>query len=90
VPKGYQYELWDGKNCRGYYYSHFLLRGNYLVVPLYSEYKRPYKYQGIKDLKVPISFRVVLDDGINYHIKTVLDVRRKSERQIKLLGGSHA
>lgn len=81
---GYKYELWDGKKVIGYHQSFSLYSGKYLVIPELSEFKRPYNRK-LKEFKVPIIMRIVSNSGIDVHLRTVLDVRRKSRRQIKIL-----
>lgn len=82
----YKYELWNGKEVVGIYFSTFKLRliGKFIILSGRDELKRSYskKYESIK---VPIATRLVYDDGVEYRYRLVLDVRKKSKRQIELL-----
>jgi len=82
--KGFNYELWDGKKCIGHFYSNYPLYGKYLVLPeasvLKHQYGRPWK-----EIKIPIITRHLKDDGIDYTIRRVLDIRKKSKRQIEII-----
>lgn len=79
----YRYELYDGKKVIGIYYINFKLTGKFryfFIGP--SLLKRGKTYEMIS---VPIGYRMILDNGVDYTIRRFLDVKRKSKRQKKLL-----
>lgn len=82
----FKYELWNGQECLGYFSTCFPLRGVHLVVPEVPEFKAKYRRKR-KVISVPIINRVVSDNGVDLVLRKVLDVRRKSKRQIGLLKG---
>ena len=82
----FNYELWNGHKVLGYFSTTQLIYGKEVIVPELSGLKRPYN-RGVKEIRVPILARTVSDDGIHTRIRRVLDVRKKSKRQIKLLSG---
>lgn len=81
---GYTYELWDGKEVIGHFFSLHQIYGLYLVVPTVSTLKQSY-YKKSEEIKVPILHRVIYDNGVDITIRKVLDVRKKSKRQIEIL-----
>lgn len=82
--RSYRYELWDGKKSVGEYVTTRQLFGKYLIVPEQTILK--HRYGSVwKEIKVPIIVRVVSDDGVDYTVRRVLDIRRKSKRQIDFL-----
>lgn len=79
------YELWNGKRVVGRHLAHQVYVGREAVVvtiaPGHSRWE---------EVRVPLRLRVVSDDGINLHMRTVFDVRRKSKRQISILDNAGA
>lgn len=84
MPTEYNYELWNGKEVVGYFHTAHKIFGKYLIVPTISELKRHYNRQ-YEEIKVPVAYRKVFDDGVDITMRTVLDVRRKSKRQIEIM-----
>lgn len=84
---GYQYELWNGKEVVGHYHSVERVVGSQLHVFTGSVLKQKYGVKP-KTIIVPITTRIISDDGMDVHLRVVLDVRRKSKRQINILGGN--
>lgn len=82
--KNYRYELWSGKKAVGYYDAFAPILGNHLIVPEDSIFKRGYRKKRAT-IKVPIMSVAISDDGIDLVIRRVLDVSRKSHRQIEIL-----
>lgn len=82
----YAYELWNGKEVVGHYVSMSPLYGRTLAVPELPPLKQSY-FRKIKRIEVPIITRVVSDDGVTMTVRIVLDVSKKSKRQIELLKG---
>lgn len=80
----YSYELWDGKRSLGVYSTMFPLKGMFLVIPEVSTFKQPYNRK-LKEIKLPIIYRIVEDNGVDCLTRRVLDVRRKSKRQIEII-----
>lgn len=83
----FTYELWDGKKVVGSYVSMFGLQGRELVVPESSILKQSY-FGRIKQIRVPIIYRQLSDNGVDLVMRKCLDVRRKSKRQLKILTGA--
>jgi hypothetical protein len=81
---GYSYEVWSGKKCLGTLYSGSPLNGASVQIPEVSEFKRPYN-QKPKWITLPISSRVVYDNGVDLLVRTILCAKGKSARQISLL-----
>lgn len=83
---GFKYELWDGKKVVGYYTCLYPLNivGRYMVFHMISTFKQKYNKQ-YETITVPITTRLISDNGIDYTIRRALDVRKKSKRQINLL-----
>lgn len=81
---GYTYEVWKGDKQIGTFYNTCLLMGPHFIfptVPLIKEaYNSPCEY-----IKVPLKIRVISNNGIECTTRVVLDVTKKSARQIKLL-----
>jgi hypothetical protein len=86
VITGYSYELWDGEKVLGHYQSLFPIYSNHLVVPELTTLKQPYSKK-VRQIKVPVTSRIISDTKVDIHIRIVLDVRRKSKRQIQILKG---
>lgn len=84
MPTIYMYELWNGKNVVGYHRSTHLLQGNHVEIFEVSILKERYN-KAYKPFKIPITTRVISDNGIDVHTRVCLDVRRKSIRQINWL-----
>lgn len=80
----YNYELWNGKKVLGYYSSIHQLCGNRMVVYETSTLKQSYKSYP-KTFEIPITTRIVSYDGIDMLSRIVLDVRKKSKRQIDIM-----
>jgi len=83
-----QIELWDGKKVIATIpLSTNLLFGKTAILCFApSELKRVYgkRYETIE---LPILYRCVSDNGMDYTIRRCLDVRKKSARQIALIKG---
>lgn len=82
---GYSYPVWDGKQIIGHRNFQFRLMGKAVVIPTVSELKRIYNKR-YEEIIFPISY-LSEDDGITIKMTRVIDVRRKSQRQIKILLG---
>lgn len=82
----YAYELWNGREVVGYYSSQFKIKGAFLIVPTISVFKQKYGSK-VKEIKVPMTTRNIFNNGIDVHIRIVLDVKRKSKNQIRFLMG---
>lgn len=80
----YSYELWNGKEVVGYFNALFRVQGTHVIIPTISEYKREYG-RTCEKIKVPISSRVLYYNGIDTYTRIVLDVRKKSQRQIDII-----
>ncbi len=81
---GYNYELWNGREVVGVYNSMSPLFGDYLVVPQLSIYKQPYNRKMKLD-KFNLEARYIKVSHSDTLIRIVIDVRRKSKRQIERL-----
>jgi hypothetical protein len=86
MPGGFVYDLWNGKEVVGQYNATFPLAGDYIIVQETSAFKQFYS-QKPKVIRVPLVFLVKQDDGVEIVFRKVLDVRRKSKRQIDILRG---
>lgn len=84
---GYSYDLWNGKEVVGKYHSMFPIKGQFLIIPEETEFKRSYRKK-YRQHKFIMSSLVIHDDGVSFTVKRVIDVRRKSKRQINLLRGN--
>lgn len=82
----YSYELWNGKKSIGKYNTVSPLNGKSLHVYEMSTLKQFYSSKP-KIIDVPIIYRCILDDGVDYTFRRCLDVRRKSKRQIEIICG---
>ena len=80
----YSYKLWNGKDAIGHLSFMIPLRGMFVAVPEYSVLKQPYN-QKRRTIDLPIVYSVVSDDGVTVVTERVLDVRKKSARQRKIL-----
>lgn len=80
----FSYDLWNGKEVIGCYRSLMPIRGDLLEVRTVSAFKEVYnkKYEIIK---VPVLWRTVYEDEVEIRKRRVLDVRRKSKRQIGII-----
>lgn len=84
MPTVYTYELWNGKEVVGHYCSSTRLIGLHVVIPYVTALKSAYGRR-IKTVIVPVMHRVLPSSGVDYCVRPVLDVRRKSARQIKII-----
>lgn len=84
MPSTYTYDLWDGKQTVGTYSCDSPLVGMHLVINTISELKRAYgrRYETIT---IPVGLLIIKDNGIEYTVRRVLDVSRKSKRQRALI-----
>jgi hypothetical protein len=82
----YEYELWNGKRVVGFYKCDTLLAGK-CVVQLFQIVRNDWSREYVR-IEVPITTRVITNDGITYTSRIVLDVRKKSARQRALLSGT--
>lgn len=80
----YKYELWDGRKVVGYYYSMCSIRGKFVSVSEVSELKRGYGHR-YDTIDVPVITRIVSQTATDTTFRVVLDVRKKSRRQIDIL-----
>lgn len=83
MPETYQYEVWNGKEVIGYYSSNYQLTG--VFINIYEHTPLKYPYGPYKSIKIPLVLRPILVNGIDFHYRLVLDVRKKSKRQIDLI-----
>lgn len=83
----YKYELWNGKEVVGYYNTSHGVYGKVLIIPCISEFKRKYS-TSIKEIQVPVISRVVYTTPTECLTRIVLDVRKKSKRQIEIIKNS--
>lgn len=74
----YEYELWNGKKVLDIIKSDKVFLGKYVFFPDLKKRKR---------IKVPLITRIVYEDGVNFHFRFCLDVRRKSKKQIQIICG---
>ena len=86
MPTSYRYELWNGKKVVGYYDCYSQILGHHVVVWEESTLKQSY-YKKARSILVPLTCRVIVSNHSDTLVRTVLDVRRKSKRQIALLQG---
>lgn len=83
----YYYELWDGgEPGKGIKVStmHRLPWGKHVIITEKSLLKQPYN-QKTKQFSVPTLALLVYDDGVEVRRRLVLDVRRKTDRQVKVI-----
>lgn len=81
---GYRYELWNGKEVVGYYHSPSRLFGKKLIIAAVSELKAVYG-KTYEQITVPIVHRTITSSHSDITIRQVLDVRKKSPRQLDLI-----
>lgn len=82
---GYRYDLWNGKEIVGTHYrSSPILYGRNIVLDEVPIFKQLYGKRQ-KTIVVPVYYQEVSDDGVTITIRRVLDVRKKSKRQIEIL-----
>ena len=84
MPESYVYELWNGKKVIGTVNFFGPILGTKAVFPTISEFKRQYG-RNYETIEVPLMYLSQSISYREYSVKTVLDVRKKSKRQIKLL-----
>lgn len=80
----YKYELWTRKKQVGVFNTTSELFGNSLIVYESPLFKQPYGKK-IKTIEFPLRTRVVFSKGPDMLIRKVIDVSRKSKRQIGIL-----
>lgn len=83
MKTGFCYPLWNGKKIVGHYYSPDPIWGDFIEFPEISILKQPYVLKP-KSIKVPI-YRSWSDDGMVIKATRMLDVRKKSNRQIAII-----
>lgn len=79
------FELWNGKEVLGHIEFKTPIFGQAVVIsfapsPLKEEYGKKYE-----TITLPVLYRCINDDGMDYTIRRCFDVRRKSKRQIERL-----
>lgn len=72
----YELELWNGKEVVGWVRTTLLFLGKHVIFPIPRKSKR---------IKVPVGLRIVSRTRTDITTRICLDVRRKSERQIREL-----
>lgn len=77
MPITYTYDFWDGKSVIGKITMLSEIKGRAVIFPILDK-----KYEAIS---VPILYLCIKDNGVEYTVRRVLDVRRKSKRQRYLL-----
>lgn len=82
MPTGYTYDIWDGKKIIGQYT---------LLTPILGKgvniiFKESYNKNSYDSIIIPLAY-LTEDNGVSYTVTRVLDVRRKSKRQKKLICG---
>lgn len=82
----YFYDLWNGKETVGQLRTTTPIRGRSITVSEVSIFKLPYGTNP-KTITCPIDVITTSDDGVTIIMKRVINVRRKSKRQIALLKG---
>lgn len=70
------YELWDTKKWRGYFRTTETIKGNHLAI---------LDLKTNKTLLFAIKQQITSLSPTEYNVKTVIDVSRKSQRQISIL-----
>jgi hypothetical protein len=86
VVTGYTYEVWKANKLIGTVYLMSPVQGKFVEFPELSSLKQPYN-QKPKIIHVPVDRRI---EKINYCqavITTILNVSKKSKRQIKIILG---
>ena len=86
MPHQYTYELWNGKKVVGTVTMFTEACGKYMIFCEQSILKQMYSRK-TKEIKVPIAYRFISDDGVDHVMRKVLDVRKKSKRQIEIIKG---
>lgn len=81
---GHNYELWNGKEVVGHFHSIWVLKGLSISVAEKSTFKQKYN-EHTAVIKVPMIRMVIADNGMDVTLRTCLDVRKKSRRQIEIL-----
>ncbi len=83
---GYSYDVWNGKEVIGHYFSMFRLSGTHIVIPAVSPFKESY-FRKPEMIKIPLIPRMIYDDGVEIRYRITMDVRKKSKRQINIILG---
>lgn len=81
---GYSYKLWNGKKVIGIKTLFFKLQGLHIVFPSIPLFKQSY-FKKVEEIKVPIVYKEVSDNGVQIVLERMLDVSKKSKRQIRIL-----
>jgi hypothetical protein len=88
MPTDYVYELWNGKAVVGFYKSSSPIYGKSVHIFETSILKEIYGRK-TKMIAIPTMFRIVSTTYQDQTIRMVLDVRRKSKRQLQIITGGH-
>lgn len=83
----YTYDLKKGNKIIGFVTFSYPLHGKYVVISEVSKCKNKY----IKTHRFPIKIELAHDDGVDIIYTRVINVSKKSKRQIELLtnGGAY-
>ena len=81
---GYTYELWNGKKVVGHKTTMYPLLAEKFRQLEVSIFEQKYG-QTPREIIVSISRRLLTDNGVDITYRRILDVSRKSKRQIKIL-----
>lgn len=87
MSTGYYYNLWNGKEIIGTCYVElFPLNVKEFHLPTMSILKEKYRNsQKITTIKIPLVDVVVEEKYNSYKVERMLDIRRKSKRQIEII-----
>ncbi len=84
MPTVYVYDFWNGRALVGSVSLPFPLQGTSVTFGEYSALKRPYTGK-IGKVVLPVRIIQISDDGITVVYKLVLDIRRKTKRQLEVV-----
>lgn len=85
---GYTYRLMKKNKHVGNYHSLYPLRGESITQREISRFRQKYG-QRVKYIKCPLKLIFVKDDGVLITWERVIDVTKKSKRQIDILKEGH-
>lgn len=84
IPRPYVYKLWNGKQVVGTLSLAYRIQGTHVVIVFEPTILKQVYGKKYEHIRCPL-FLQTYDDGVTITTERMIDVRRKSQRQIALL-----
>lgn len=85
MPTKYWYDVYRGNILIGKISLSTQIVGKAIVFPTISSLKEYYNRR-YETIILPIGYRCIYDDGVEYRVRRILNATRKSDRQLNAIG----